>query len=787
MVLGKRTRNAAASSTATPSSSKTVTLDTPPASASAPYKRARTRSSEPPVEDGHNNKENVAPPNWFICGRGADRPINSPDAEDNDDDEETQGDNDDGHESSRSTTPASRATRSRGRASNLNTTTSSSRATPIPTRLARTVSAPVTQIPLETPPPTPVHQRSRLGRTATTPSLRLSKLSIKPSDNESDAPPESPNMEVDSPADLSSSYPSPTKEKSVYCRAKMLLRCNGSSALSTSEASVAIAAREAERASIEQFVLGGGFLDSKTVDEDQNAISTLYISGQPGTGKTALVTDVLRKLAGQGSTSSLTSIYVNCTGLSDMKAVWDRVWEEVVQSSGGSVGSKLKPGEAKKHFEGVLKRDQGFRCVLVLDEVDYVSKITSSLSEIYQFARNHSGSLRLIGIANTLTLGAEARRASPTTPTKSSRAASLTPVGPQKSMNFTAYTHTDLSTIINARLSPLSAEERTSTFNPAALNFLSKKVAAVNGDVRYCLSVLRRCVESAEKESLEGTGKGKVEMKQVLESLRAHESAKTGAATGASSGSSGGSGISRTVRNMGLHPRLALVALLIGWKRLQADLPLTVGHASTSSTKSATTSDVERLTAPTLYNFYVALLTATVVSDLGEASPSTPFNPVSRGEFQDILGLLETSGLVSFPNEVPPALARSISSSASTPSFPTAPISPPKTPSRNRIIRSISLHGTPSRSVSGSGGGRKRVCDPCVVLNETIRDEEVVRGLTTPGSPDKGMTAQEKEVERVWTRELKKVAKDVEQRERKQVEEREKEAIRARAFEDAQD
>lgn len=386
MVLGKRTRNVASSSTATPSSSKTAILDTPPASASAPCKRARTRSSEPPIEDTHNNKENVAPPNWFICGRGADRPVNSPDAED---DDETEGDEADEHEARRSAT-TSRITRSRGRVSNrksrlvtnflilrsglrteallprssltVNTTTStSSRATPIPTRLTRTVSAPVTQIPLETPPPTPVHKKSRLTRTATTPSLRLSKLSIKPSNDEADAPPESPAMEVDSPGDLTSSCPSPTKEKSVYCRAKMLLRCNGASALASSETSVAIAARDTERAFIERFVLGGGFLGPKSADGDEEAISTLYISGQPGTGKTALVTDVLRKLAERDSTSSLTSIYVNCTGLSDVKAVWDRVWEEVVQSSGGSVGSKLKPGEAKKNFENALKRDQGFR------------------------------------------------------------------------------------------------------------------------------------------------------------------------------------------------------------------------------------------------------------------------------------------------------------------------------------------------------------------------------------------------------------------------------------------
>ncbi|KAG9008462.1 AAA ATPase [Tulasnella sp. 427] len=777
MVLGKRTRKT--SSIATPSSSKSAAvLDTPPASASAPCKRARTRSSEPPVEDGYNNKENVAPPNWFVCGRGADRPINSPD-NDQDDDPQAEDENDE-PESRRS-----RVTRSRGRVSNLNATAGSSRATPLPTRLTRTASAPVTQIPLETPPPTPVHQKGRLIRTATTPSLRLSKLSITPSEDGDDTLVESPAMEIDVSEVTSSSVSSPTKEKSAYCRVKMSLRCNGTSALSTSEGSVTIAARDTERASIEQFVLGGGFLDDNSVENAEEAISTLYISGQPGTGKTALVTDVLRKLADRNTASSLTPIYVNCTGLSDVKAVWDRVWEEVVQTSGGSVGGKLKPGEAKKHFENALQSDQGFRCVLVLDEVDYVSKTSSSLSEIYQFARNHSGSLRLIGIANTLTLGAEAGRISPTTPTKPSRNSLLAPPGPQKSMNFTAYTHTDLATIVNARLASLSPEERSNMFNPAALNFLSKKVAAVNGDVRYCLSVLRRCVESAEKESVDGMGKGKVEMKHVLESLRAHESAKTGAATGSASGA-GGSGISRTVRNMGLHPRLALVALLLGWKRLQTDLPLTVGQGSSS--KSGSSSDVDKLTAPVLYNFYVALLTATVVNERGEAGPSTPFNPVSRGEFQDILGLLETSGLVSFPNDVPPALARSISASASTPSFPTAPISPPKTPSRNRIIRSTSMHGTPSsRSVSASGGGRKRVSDPCVILSETVREDEVVRGLTTPASADKGMSVQEKEVERVWTRELKRVAKEVEKRERKRVEELEKEAIRARAFEDAQD
>ena len=138
-----------------------------------------------------------------------------------------------------------------------------------------------------------------------------------------------------------------------------------------------------------------------------------------------------------------------------------------------------------------------------MDELDFLSQIPTALAEIYTLAHRHPASLRLIGISNTLNLGSSS---------------SFSSASPQKTLNFSAYNAPDLLAIINARLAALSTEDRK-IFTPVVLNFLSKKVAATNGDIRYALSVLRRCVDSAEKDAT-----GKLEMKHVLESLRAHES-----------------------------------------------------------------------------------------------------------------------------------------------------------------------------------------------------------------------------------------------------------------------
>lgn len=452
------------------------------------------------------------------------------------------------------------------------------------------------------------------------------------------------------------------------------------------------------------------------------------------------------------------------------------------------------------------------RSILILDEIDFISRTPSALSEVYSLARKYPSTLRLIGISNTLTLGSEAA-STPVTPTKPSRSTSSSTIigytGPERSLNFSAYTSYDLLAIITCRLTILDTQARTDMFNPVALNFLCKKVAASNGDVRFALSVLRRCVDTVEKDlnappspsGASTTGKkGRVEMKHVLESLRAHENGGSGGSNTKADGTSAkGSGVSRTVRGLGLHARLAIVALLVGWKRIEAGFGLALQNlGSTPSPKSNAASD--KVTSTTLYAFYVALLTAQTVDANGEMSASSGFSPISRGEFQDILGVLETSGLVSFTSVAPVFGLPKMTTSASSPSLSSSSSStgstPPKTPTRPRTTgRSTSLRNfslpTPSRtpSMSNINGRRKSAgnANDYMVLSEGVREDEIIRGLTSAyvgsGEKDKGGVV-EKEIERLWERELRRVRKEVERRERKKVEEQEKRRMDELAFDD---
>lgn len=56
--------------------------------------------------------------------------------------------------------------------------------------------------------------------------------------------------------------------------------------------------------------------------------SSLYISGSPGTGKTALVNTILNEL----DSSSLTVININCMALNDVDSLWERIIDELSPS-----------------------------------------------------------------------------------------------------------------------------------------------------------------------------------------------------------------------------------------------------------------------------------------------------------------------------------------------------------------------------------------------------------------------------------------------------------------------
>lgn len=128
---------------------------------------------------------------------------------------------------------------------------------------------------------------------------------------------------------LSLVTPPPTPPTSLHSRARALLR---------SASGADVIGRENERSFIMDFLTP--FMET-TLDPDRSLATSLYVSGKPGTGKTALVSSILTSI----SHDSVTPVYVNCMGLKDLSILWERVLAALGESGpskGKSSSSSLQ-------------------------------------------------------------------------------------------------------------------------------------------------------------------------------------------------------------------------------------------------------------------------------------------------------------------------------------------------------------------------------------------------------------------------------------------------------------
>jgi cell division control protein 6 len=132
--------------------------------------------------------------------------------------------------------------------------------------------------------------------------------------------------------------------------------------------------------------------------------------------------------------------------------------------------------------------------VLVLDEIDHL--LTQDiLPTLFELSLRPHSRLLLVGIANALDL------TSRFLPRLKSR--NLVP----ELLPFHPYNAPQINTVLTTRLrSLLPASHEDPTFipfiHPAAVQLLSKKVAAASGDLRKAFDILRRAIELVELESL---------------------------------------------------------------------------------------------------------------------------------------------------------------------------------------------------------------------------------------------------------------------------------------------
>jgi cell division control protein 6 len=360
--------------------------------------------------------------------------------------------------------------------------------------------------------------------------------------------------------------------------------------------------------------------------------------------------------------------------------------------------------------------------IVILDEVDHVAASPQILASLFALARNHSPTLRIIGIANTHTL------------TSSASALSVDGVTGVSTLHFAPYDPEQLLSILQSRLQPLTSLESPTPeavvqrFLPVpTLSLLSRKIAAQTGDVRSLFEVLRGAIDLAVTQPpASDKDTPPVKPSHILAALKAYAPASKVAPAASSTLPSKSSTNSETVakvRNLGLHARLSLLALLLASRRAEASLPLLLAAQASpprSPIKRSSSSPIPMsaiqasIEMTQLHAFYGTILTR------GE---SDTFTPVSRSEFGDLAGVLETIGLVSL--------------SASSPG--------------RKLSRTTSFASRGTKNLTTAQPNRG------VALTEGVRPDEVLRGLGI-GAETKDIC--EEEVEGIWKRELSRIRKE---------------------------
>ncbi|WAR11465.1 CDC6-like protein, partial [Mya arenaria] len=167
---------------------------------------------------------------------------------------------------------------------------------------------------------------------------------------------------------------------------------------------------------------------------------SLYISGAPGTGKTAVLTHIIDELK---SVHSCKTVYLNCMTLDNSSTVYGKLYTDITGKNAPTAKERLRA------VERVLTTD-GPSIVMVLDEIDQLdSKNQEILYTIFEWPSLKKSRLILVGIANALDL--------------------------------TDRLESDLVDVV-------------------AIQFCARKISAVAGDMRKALDVCRRAVEMVETD-----------------------------------------------------------------------------------------------------------------------------------------------------------------------------------------------------------------------------------------------------------------------------------------------
>lgn len=371
----------------------------------------------------------------------------------------------------------------------------------------------------------------------------------------------------------------------------------------------------------------------------------LYVSGPPGTGKSAMITEMTQQCSDH---ESVQSVYVNCMSIKSSKDLYNTLLEALGEGNDSSEADAVT--RLQEMFVPKSKSENVY--LITLDEIDHILTMgLESLYRVFEWSLQKSSRLLLVGIANALDL---TDRFLPRLKSKNLKP-DLLP--------FLPYTAVQIKNIIVTRLKslmPAGKESYVPFIHPAAIELCSRKVASQTGDLRKAFEICRRALdlieaetrhkheeEAREKllqqspskrplgESLNGGngGSGRSVVQIMANSLKAitpetaprasigHLNKVTAAAFS--------NGTTQRLKALNLQQKAALCSLVAYENRTRAALKMNNGGSTPSKSK---------VLAPTikmLFDAYCQLCTRDSV-----------LHPLSSSEFREVVGSLETLGLV---------------------------------------------------------------------------------------------------------------------------------------------
>jgi len=270
--------------------------------------------------------------------------------------------------------------------------------------------------------------------------------------------------------------------------------------------------------------------------------------------------------------------------------------------------------------------------MIILDEIDSLlppsglpppatSHLLSKLFAL-SLASTPTRSVKLVAISNTLDLTIRARLSLPD---------NLVP----QVLPFKAYGAMEMGEIMLSRIAGAAIDRQdteTVKVDAKAVDLLTRKVEATNGDLRNCLGCLTSAVSLAE---VEWTRKAaavlvKVSLPHTIKAFNSHTQ-QLKAAAGSGNGVTSATG--KKVRSVPLQGKMVLVSILVYLARTRAGLP---GCPTTLSPIGTPTKSSEALNTANLFTTYTTLL----------SHHTSPFPPSHESDYRDLLSNLEVLGLV---------------------------------------------------------------------------------------------------------------------------------------------